>query len=96
MLIKEYGREWPPKVLLRNVEISSKPHIPSSVEGGDLVVRVQNRYPKGQLWITLRKTDETEYDVSLPVPASLQEKILLSIVRKRNITLREVGEIAIE
>ena len=67
-----------------------------SVEGGDLVVRVQNRYPKGQLWITLRKKDETEYDVGLSVPAFLQERILLSIVLKRNITLREVGEISIE
>jgi hypothetical protein len=96
MLIKEYGRVWPPTILLHNIESPSKTDSPSSAEGEDLVVRVQNRYPKGQLWITLRKKDETEYDVGLSVPAFLQERILLSIVLKRNITLREVGEIAIE
>jgi hypothetical protein len=96
MLVKEYSRVWPPQILLQNVETSSKPHIPPSADGEDVVVRVLNRYPKGQLWVTLRKKDRREYDVSLPVPASLQEKILFSIVQKRDITLREVGEIAIE
>ena len=96
MLVKEYGRVWPPPILLQNVETSSKPHIAPSADGEDVVVRVLNRYPKGQLWVTLRKKDKREYDVSLPVPASLQEKILFSIVQKRDITLREVGEIAIE
>ena len=96
MSIKEYGRVWPPKILLRNVDNSSKSNIASRADGEDVVVRVQNRYPKGQLWITLRKKDETEYDVGLSVPAFLQERILFSIVLKRNITLREVGEIAIE
>ena len=95
MLVKEYSRVWPPEILLQNVETSSK-HIPPSADGVDVVVRVLNRYPKGQLWVTLRKKDKREYDVSLPVPASLQEKILFSIVQKRDITLREVGEIAIE
>ena len=94
MLVKEYSRVWPPEILLQNVETSK--HIPPSADGEDVVVRVLNRYPKGQLWVTLRKKDKREYDVSLPVPASLQEKILFSIVQKRDITLREVGEIAIE
>jgi len=96
MSIKEYGRVWPPKILLRNVDNSSKSNIASRADGEDVVVRVQNRYPKGQLWITFRKKDDSEYDAALPVPAHLQERILFSIVLKRNITLREVGEIAIE
>ena len=96
MLIKEYGREWPPRILPHNIDNSSKSNIASRADGEDVVVRVQNRYPKGQLWITLRKKDDREYDISLPVPARLQERILFSIVLKRNITLREVGKIAIE
>ena len=96
MLIKEYGRVWPPTILLHNIECSSKTNIPSSAEGDDVVLRVVNRYPKGQLWLTLRKKDGTEYDVGLSVPAFLQERILFAIVLKRNITLREVGEMAIE
>ena len=96
MLIKEYGSVWPPTILLHNIESPSKTDIPSSAEGEDVVVRAKNRYPKGQLWITFRKKDDSEYDAALPVPAHLQERILFSIVLKRNITLREVGEIAIE
>jgi len=96
MLIKDYGRVWPRTQLLPNVEISSQTNALPRPDGEDVVVRVLNRYPKGQLRITFRKQDGTEYDIGLPVPAALQERILFAIVLKRNITLREVGEIAIE
>ena len=89
MLIKEYGESWPPSVTIGE-------HIPPTADLEDIVLSVEKcSNPKGQLGLRLRNKRGREYTVALPVPASLQEQILLSIVRKDNITLREVGELPI-
>jgi hypothetical protein len=89
MLIKEYGHGWPPSVTIGE-------HITPTADLEDIVLSVEKcGNPKSQLRLRLRKKYGREYTVALPVPASLQEQILLSIVRKENMTLREVGELPI-
>jgi hypothetical protein len=84
MLIKEYGDSWPP----------FGGHFLPTVDTDDMVLSVAKcANPKGQLLLRLRKKNGTEYTTTLPVPVSLQEQVLLSIVRKEKITLREVGEL---
>ena len=90
MRIKEYRHTWPP-----SVTIVDTADLPPKAELEDLVVAVENRHPKGELGLVLRKRFGPEYTVALSIPASLQEKILFSIIRKKNITLREVGELDI-
>jgi len=89
MLIKEYGHGWPPSVTIGE-------HIPPTADLEDIVLSVEKcGNPKSQLRLTLRRKHGRDYTVTLPVPASVQEQILLSIVRKENMTLREVGELSI-
>lgn len=89
MLIKEYSHSWPPSVM-------TDEHLPPTAELEDIVLSVEKcDNPKGQLGLRMRNERGKEYMAALPVPASLQEQILLSILRKENMTLREVGELPI-
>jgi hypothetical protein len=90
VLIKEYGRSWPPSV-------TTGEQIPPIADMEDIVLSVERcSNPQNVLKLRLCNTKYgTEYTVALAVPAPLQETILLSIVRKENITLREVGELPI-
>jgi hypothetical protein len=90
MLLKQYGASWPPNITIGTADIPP----PAGLD--DAVLSVERcGNPKNQLGLRLRSKFGTEYTAVLPVPASLQEKILLSIVRKKDITLREVGELPI-
>jgi hypothetical protein len=90
MLLKQYGRSWPPNITIATADVPP----PAGME--DVVLSVERcSTPKNQLGLTLRNRSGKEYTTVLPVPASLQEKILLTIVRKKNITLREIGELPI-
>ena len=88
MLLKELPAAWPPTV--------SDPSGPVKPDLGDVVISVQNN-GGGMLVVTLRKPGKygQEYNVALPVPESVFQKTLFSIVRKAGITLGEVGEITI-
>ena len=90
MLIKEYGHSWPPSVTIGE-------QLPPTAELEDIVLSVEKcgGNPKGQLGLRMRNQRGEEYTAALPVPASLQQKILLSILRRENMTLREVGELPI-
>ena len=91
MLIKEYfWGNWPPLITVgvRKTTILRKAGL------ADVVMDVQNRSP-GELEIRLRRATYFEYIVFLHVDPSLQQKIILDIVRKRNMTLREFGELPV-
>ena len=92
MLLKEYGAAWPPNITIGDA--SPNPNIPPKADLGDEVLNVKKRRP-GELEIRLRGSPHVMYTVLLRVPASMQQRIILDIVRKKNMTLREVGELAI-
>ena len=50
MRIKEYRHTWPP-----SVTIVDTADLPPKAELEDLVVAVENRHPKGELGLVLRK-----------------------------------------
>jgi hypothetical protein len=90
MRLKEYDPTWPPSVMIGG-------QIRPTADMEDIVLSAENcANPKGQLRLMLGKKYGRKYTVVLPVPASRQEQILLSIMRKKNMTLREVGELLIE
>jgi len=90
MLLKQYARSWPPDIAITTADV------PRSAGLEDAVLSVQRcANPSNQLGLTLRSKTGTEYTAVLPVPASLQERILLSIVRKKSITLGDVRELPI-
>jgi hypothetical protein len=90
MLLKQYGRSWPPNITIATADV------PPRADMEDVVLSVERcSAPKNQLGLTLRNRSGKEYTTVLSVPATLQERILLSIVRKKNITLREMGELPI-
>jgi hypothetical protein len=88
MLLKEHGFIWPPS---RMGDIAAPP---ADVE--DTVLSIQKcTQPEGLLRLTLRNKIGGGYAVALLVPEFLQEQIIFSILRKENMTLREVGEFSI-
>jgi hypothetical protein len=88
MLLKEHGFIWPPS---RVGDIAAPP---ADVE--DTVLSIQKcAKPKGLLRLTLRNKIGGEYAAALLVPEFLQEKIIFLILRKENMTLREVGKLPI-
>jgi hypothetical protein len=90
MLLKQYGPNWPPHITIATGEVAQ----PAGLE--DTVLSVKKcANPKNHLLLNLRSEFGTEYKATVTVPASLQERILISIVRKKDITLREVGELSI-
>jgi hypothetical protein len=92
MLLKEYGLAWPPNLTIGDASLN--PTIPPKADLDDKVLNVKNRRP-GELEISLRRSRHSMYTVLLPVPSSIQQRIIFDIVRKKNMTLREVGELAI-
>jgi hypothetical protein len=91
VLLKEYCPIWPPDITIRHGAIP--PH--ASVE--DTVFSVQKcANPINHLGLDLRTKSGAEYMVTVPVPSSLQESILFSIIRKKDITLGEVGDLPFE
>ena len=94
LLLKEYSPSWPPSITISDAELAPKAAIPPKADPGDVVLKVQYLYP-GELEIRLRRAKYNEYTVLLRVPPSLQQKIIFDIVRKKNMTLREVGELPI-
>ena len=85
MLIKELSPLW-------------LPTIDSLANGGgrtslnDTVVSVQNKNGR-TLVLTLRTASAAEYAVTLNIPEEVFQRTIFSIITKRGITLREVGEI---
>ena len=94
MLLKEYSASWPPSITVSDAELAPQAAMPPNAELGDVVLKVRNRSP-GELEIRLRGAKYSEYAVVLRVPPYLQQKIIFDIVRKKNMTLREVGELPI-
>jgi hypothetical protein len=92
MLLKEYGAAWPPNITIG--EVSRIPNIPPKADLGDEVLNVKSRRP-GELEIMLRRSPHAAYTVLLRVPVLMQQRIIFDIVRKKNMTLREVGELAV-
>ena len=92
MKLKEYGGIWPPDITMGDA--SPTPSIPPKADLADVVLNVRNGF-YGELLIRLRRSKYHEYTVTLPVPASLQQKIMFDIVRQKSMTLRDIGELPI-
>lgn len=90
--LKEYAVTWPPNVTIGDA--APEPSIPPRAELSDVVLEVQNR-SSGELLIRLRRSKYHEYTVAVPVPASLQQKIMFDIVRRQGMTLRDLGELPV-
>jgi hypothetical protein len=88
MLLKELHPAWPPTV--HDLPNAVKP------DPRDVVASVENK-SNGKLVVRLRKFGNRgqEYCVTLTVPENVLQKTLLTIIRKRGMTLGEVGEIPI-
>jgi hypothetical protein len=92
MVLHEYWAHWPARVTIGDA--AEDVQIPPKADLGDVIVKVVNYCP-GELRLRLRHSKYCEYTVMLPVPHSAQQKIILDIVRKKDMTLRELGEIRI-
>jgi hypothetical protein len=92
MVLHEYWAHWPASVTIG--EAAEDVQIPPKADLSDVIVKVVNYCP-GELRLRLRRSKYCEYTVMLPVPQSAQQKIILDIVRKKDMTLRELGEIRI-
>lgn len=89
MLLKELHPAWPPAVNDRQNTVKPDPQ--------DVVASVQNK-GNGKLVVRLRKPGGfgQEYLVTLTVPENVIQRTIFSIVRKRGMTLGEIGEIPIQ
>jgi len=89
MLLKELHPAWPPAINQPQKTVKPDPR--------DIVASVENQ-GNGKLVVRLRKPGNhgQEYLVTLTVPENVVQKTLLSIVRKKSMTLGEVGEIPIQ
>ena len=92
MKLKEYAVTWPPDITIGDA--SHTPRIPPRAELADVVLDVKNGF-FGELVIRLRRSKYREYTVTVPVPGSLQRKIMFDIVRQKSMTLRDIGELPI-
>jgi len=90
VIVKQCGGSWPPNITIATEDVPP----PAGLE--DVVLSVERcATPKTQLGLRLRSKYGREYTAVVTIPASFQERILLSIVRRKHITLREVGELSI-
>ena len=89
MLLKDYAPVWPPDSTIGDGKIPPKARL------DDVVSAVKVGMLGTQLGLIMRREYGIEYTLSLIVPESLQQKLLFDIVRRKNITLREVGELRI-
>ena len=88
MRLKEYGLRSPPTIVIGDVA--------PIADVGDVVLSVRKcASRKGLLQLNLRNKRGKEYTAAFLVPESLQEPILFSILRKENMTWREVEELPI-
>jgi len=90
--LKEYAETWPPDI--SEGDASQTRGIPPKSDLADVVLNVRNGF-NGELLIRLQRSKYHEYTVTLPVPASLQQKIIFDILRQQSMTLRDVGELPI-
>jgi len=88
-LLKDYAPIWPPDTTIGDGKI------PPQARLDDVVSAVKIGALAGQLGLIMRREYGIEYTVPLVVPEALQQKLLFDIVRRKNITLREVGELRI-
>ena len=89
MLLKDYAPIWPPDTTI------GEGKIPPQARLEDVVSAVKVGSLGSQLGLVMRREYGIEYTLSLLVPKSIQQKLLFDIVRKKSITLREVGELRI-
>jgi len=92
MVLHEYWARWPASVTIGDA--AEDVQIPPKADLSDVIVNVGDYYP-GELQLRLRRSKFCEYTVLLPVPQSAQQKIIGEIVHKKDMTLRELGEIRI-
>ena len=91
VLLKELLPIWPPAVMTEagnNVD---------NADLGDIVVSVQNKSTSNShlLGIRLRNRRGALYTVMLSIPENIFQMTLFLIMRKKDITLREVGNLEI-
>ena len=94
MLLKQYLTNWPPTVSIGQADVWSRATIPPKAGLDDTVSLVKALGP-GNIELELRHSKYQQYTVTLSVPSTIQQKIIFEILRKRNITLHEVGELSI-
>ena len=93
MRLNEYNHNWPPEITNRNSNFMAEANVPAQAELDDVVIKVQNRVP-GELGIWLRPIQYgSEYTGVLSVPTCFQQQIIFDIFRKKNMSLREIGEL---
>ena len=88
MRVKEYSPTWPPDITVGIRKIPPKAGL------SDIVLGVR-KAPGNRLGLKLCREYDVKYEVVLPVPKSFQQKLIFSILRKKNTTLREVGDMNI-
>jgi hypothetical protein len=91
MLLKDLLWSWPPDVM------TEEGNTVEYADLGDIVVSVQNKSdPIGQLLeVRLRNRRGALYTVALTIPENIFQMVLFSIMRKKDMTLREVGNLEI-
>ena len=89
MLLKDYPLVWPPDTMI------GEGKIPPKAKLDDVVSAVKVGALGSQLGLIMRREYGIEYTLCLVVPESLQQKLLFDICRKKNMTLREVGDLPI-
>ena len=90
MLLKELFPTWPPAVTTEarnNLD---------NADLGDVVLSVKKEgTANGQMEVRLRNRRGVLYTVTLTIPEDIFQMVLFSIMRKQDMTLREVGNIEI-
>jgi hypothetical protein len=89
MLLKDYAPAWPPNTTIADGKIPPKPNL------DDIVSAVKAGALQGQLSLIMNRQYGIEYVLPIVVPQSLQQKLVFEIVRRKKMTLREVGELSI-
>ena len=88
-LLKDYAPIWPPDTT------TSDGKIPPQARLDDVVLAVKVGAFAGQLGLVMCRQYGIEYTVPVVVPEPLQQKLIFDIVRRKKITLREVGDLRI-
>jgi len=88
MLLKERLPTWPPPIMFEAGNTVEYPDL------GDVVVSVQN-IMSHLLGVRLRNRRGVLYTVMLTIPENVLQTTLFSIMRKKDMTLREVGNLEI-
>src|SRR5688572_15644501 len=87
MLIRQLTPTWPPAVTIGTEE---------GVKLEDLVVSAQaNPDARGYIVLTLRRATGAEYEALLVVAENLLDKVLLKILEKKGLTLRQLGDVEV-